>query len=258
MEKEVNSNYPERILQLEKLLDNKTRQLQEVTQELDDITFAISHDLKAPIRAIAGFSAILKEEQSSKLDDEGKRVIEVIENNALKLTGMLNDIISYSAISKKNLQWQPVNMNALAAEAIDVIMTAEEKTAFAIITDDLENCNADGKMMKQLWLNLVNIAALYAEKNICFKINIGCTADDSTVTYHIKACPAGQQKNEPGAGINMEANIMIHEQLESAGTGAAFIKRVLFKHGGNFWIQSKPLGGCSFFFRLPKNQPENL
>jgi len=245
------NNHEQRISQLEKLLESKIRQLAEVTQELDDLTFAISHDLKAPIRAIGGFSGILKEEQGEALNAEAKRLLAVIDKNAGKLTNMLNDIISYSAISKKNLVTRTVNMHQLASYSLETLLSTKEKDIFTITVKAPDTCNADESMMKQLWLNLLNMALLHAEKNSFFNIEISSGENEQQLTYSIKCNAAIVGDANADGGYNIAETINARESLEGGGTGAAFIKRVLFKHGGNFWIQSIPHRECIFNFSLP-------
>lgn len=241
----------QRIKQLEELLEYKTEQLNEVTRELDDLSFAVSHDLKAPVRAIAGFSAILKDEQADSLNSEGKRVLGVIEKNSVKLTDMLNEIVNCSAISKKSVQPQKINMLALLQGALGSLLSAKEKDIFKITVDNIEPCIADENMMKQLWLNLCNMVLLYAEKNSFFNIFIESTLQQQQIIYNIKTYKISAGIDNLNGVAELAKAIATRETLEGSGTGTAFIKRVLYKHGGNFWIQSVPAHECSFNFSIP-------
>jgi light-regulated signal transduction histidine kinase (bacteriophytochrome) len=234
-----------RTKQLEDLLENKTGQLAHVTRELDDLIFAISHDLKAPVRAIAGFSAILSEEYSESLDEEAKRLLAVVQKNAGTLTNMLNEIVTYSAISKKNIVHRPVNMHQLVNASFETLLSSKESNMFDINIDPLLSCSADESMMKQLWLNFLNMVLLHAEKNTCFKLQINSFEQDGQIVYCAKARKA-EKTEHADAQEHLNKTITNRENLEGNGTGAAFIKRVLFKHGGNFWIQAIP--GCEYIF----------
>jgi len=238
-----------RIAQLEQMLEAKTTQLKQVTQELDDISFAVSHDLKAPIRAIAGFAAILTEE-AGDLSSEGKRVVGVIERNAQKLSGMLNDIITYSSVSKKNVVITDVNMQQMMYEACNTVMPGQAKVNTSIINAGLQPCKADESMMKQLWINLLNMSLFYAEKNDYKYLHLSSEEKDKYITYTITINNA-QQYSDSLPGEIAIGDVPYRESIEGNGTAASYIKRVLFKHNGSFWIQALPGHSCTFNFNLP-------
>jgi len=244
--------YQQRIHQLESLLQSKTQQLEELVNELEDFSFSISHDLKAPLRAIAGFATILKEEQAERLDAEGNRVIGIIEANTKKLTDMINNLLTYSSVSKKQVNLSPVNMKALAMESLAALMDEEEKQNICAVVSNIPFCMADEKMIKHVWLNLLNYVLMSAFKNNYNHIEVGFEEDANTITYIISATlkkGISQQPTETPAKNNQQNS---HVQMEGGGAGSAFIKRVLFKHGGNFWIQATPYDGSAYYFSLPK------
>ncbi|HWB23855.1 MAG TPA: histidine kinase dimerization/phospho-acceptor domain-containing protein [Chitinophagaceae bacterium] len=240
-----------RIRQLEALLEDKTRQLDEVTRELDDFSFAVSHDLKAPVRALSGFSAILKEEQHDNLDDEGKRVVNVIEANARKLTSMIDEMVTHSSISKKDVVLRQVDMYNAARQSMLNLLTADEAKLFTVTVASLPVCTADEKMMQHVWLNVLNMALLYAGKNGHLSITVDFEEEGDRLTYFVKTVKTVMlpEEQEKLAGI-LKANI--HQHLEGHGAGSAFIKRALHKHTGNFWTQYIPGKESVFFFSLPK------
>lgn len=241
-------DYLLRIAQLEQLLEAKAIQLKQVTQELDDISFAVSHDLKAPIRAIAGFAAILVEE-AADLSTEGRRVIGVIERNTQKLSGMLNDIITYSSLSKKTTVIAKVNMQQMAHDALNTVMPGQVQANVSIDDAGLKPCMADESMMKQLWINLLHMCLFYADKNGFKYLHLTSDVKDNYITYTVTV------KNvQPYDGVMREMRIgdlPYRETVEGNGTAASYIKRVLFKHNGSFWIQSLPGHNCTFNFNLP-------
>lgn len=246
------NNEQQRIKQLEELLEAKTLQLREVTQELDDLSFAVSHDLKAPVRAIAGFVGILNEDEAERVSSEGKRVIGVIQKNTQKLSAMLNEIVAYSAISKKNISLQPVNMQRLVAEVSASIMSAKEQQVITFSTGGLLPCTADGNMIRQVLINLFNMALLYAEKNGFTQLLITSAIQDDQVVYclQVSNCVTGESAARRQLDA-LNSEMLRRESLEGNGTGAAFVKRVLFKHRGHFWIQAVPGHECSFNFSVP-------
>ncbi|HVX48806.1 MAG TPA: histidine kinase dimerization/phospho-acceptor domain-containing protein [Chitinophagaceae bacterium] len=239
-----------RIQQLETLLLEKTRQLDEVTRELDDFSFAVSHDLKAPVRALAGFSGILKEEQYDRLDDEGRRVTGIIENNARKLGEMIEAMVSHSGVSKKNIIYRDVDMKAMAETTLGMLLTVNEKAVLNINITALPTAFADENMIKQVWLNVFNMALLQAGENNYNSLLVEFEEDSEATTYCIKSTRIMQY--EAVAGNRQLINAGIRQHLEGHGTGSAFVKRVIFKHNGNFWVQTIPGSQCAFYFSLPK------
>lgn len=238
-----------RIAQLEQMLEAKNIQLKQITQELDDLSFAVSHDLKAPIRAIAGFTAILTEE-AGDLTGESKRLIGIIEKNAQKLSAMLNEIISYSSISKKSTVPRQLNMQQLASDAAKIVLPVQEQGNFSINVNNLLPCIADETMMKQLWINLLAICLLYAERNAFKVLDVTSECKDGVINY--TAAVSNTLQAESNAATGTVQNSPLHrESVEENGTAASYIKRVIFKHQGSFWISVLPGHGCTFNFCLP-------
>ena len=247
----VNDNERLRLQQLEELLEAKTMQLNAVTQELDDLSSSISHDLKAPVRAIAGFATILAEEEAGRLSGEGIRLIGIIQKNTKKLSGMIEEIVSYSSISKRKVLLTEVNMQEMVTSIQSSMMSASEQQLITVSVTGIHACRADANMIKQVWLNLFNMSLLYAEKNGFLQLNVTSEKQDDHIVYTLEVKNNALEATRPEKIDALNCEIINRESLEGNGTGAAFIKRAIFKHRGHFWIQAVPGVECTFNMSLP-------
>jgi signal transduction histidine kinase len=233
-------------------LEERTNELAATNKELESFSYSISHDMRAPLRAINGFSEILEQEYGETLDEEGNRLVSVIRTSALKLGDLIDDILDFSRLGRKELKKSPVNMS----ELIEVVKTEVEQTSYwsekvEWSVEELPKAEGDVSLLKQAMFNLIENAVKYSSTREQIKIEIGSLNDsDGQNVYFIK---------DNGIGFNMEYASKIfgvfqrlHSNQEFTGTGVglAIVKRIIHKHGGTIWVESKPEEGTTFYFKL--------
>ncbi len=244
--------YEKTIAHLETLLKNKNEQLAEVNNDLETLVHAVSHDLRAPLRAINGFTKMLKEDHNEQLDENGNRLVNVIEYNSKKMDVMIDDLLRFSRITKNEAVFNYVEMKTIVEQCIDELLTAENKARYSITVANLPGCCGDANMLKLVWLNLVDNAVKYSSKKSQPVIVIGFEEDEQTHTYFI---------SDKGVGFDMKYSEKLFEpferlhrddEFEGSGAGLAFVKRIILKHAGSVWVQSMPNQGSTFYFSIPK------
>lgn len=251
----------QRIADLNRQLEGKVEQVSEVNRELEAFSYSVSHDLRAPLRHVAGFADKLARHMGDSLDDRGRHYLDVISSSARRMSSLIDDLLVYSRLGRSALKLQAVDMQSLVEETRAVLDTgsavdAEESGRPAHRIEwriaPLPVVVADENMMRQLWLNLLGNAVKYSAHSEPAVIEVGYerTADgDHLFTVR-----------DNGVGFDMAyaAKLFgvfqrLHKASEYPGTGIglASVRRVLGRHGGRIWAESEPGKGATFHFILP-------
>jgi len=238
-------------ISLEKRIDELTRQLHIAHQDWEEFRHALSHDLKAPLRAVQGFSLILKEDYGNVLDEEANRIIDVIVANANKVKQQVEDLVNLSAMGAKQLNMQEVNMKLLVEECLNELLTKEQREGFEISIGAISDCKGDAVLLKEVWLQLLKNAIRYSSKKEKPSIEINYAKDATTHIYSVR---------DKGEGFDMEYSHKLfkifqrlhnYEEFDGAGTGLALVKRIVLRHGGSVWAEATPNKGSCFYFSIP-------
>lgn len=237
--------------ELEERIAERTAQLRAVNKDLEAFAYSVSHDLRTPLRGINGLTQILQENYFDKLDDEGVRLTERIRANSLKMTTLIEDLLSFSRTSISEVRRSNIDMNILVRNAIAEVGDKSTLSRAKIKLEKLPNINGDSALLKQVWINLISNAVKFSSLKENPTIEINGYQQDSKCYYEIK---------DNGAGFNMEyadklfaAFQRLHSEKEFQGTGAglAIVQRILHKHGGDIWANSVEGKGATFTFCLP-------
>lgn len=239
-------------------LQNSTRQLQATNKELEAFSYSVSHDLRAPLRAINGFVNILNEEYGNILDDEGKRICSIIHSNAVKMGQLIDDLLSFSRLIRSELNQSTIDMQSMVHSLITEFKSSKELNPNVISLHDLPQSKGDTNLIKQVWINLISNAIKYSSKTKNPKIIIGATQNNNETVYFIK---------DNGVGFNMSYSHKLFgvfqrlhgsNEFEGTGVGLAIVQRIITRHGGRVWAESEIDKGATFYFALPRNKIDNL
>jgi PAS domain S-box-containing protein len=245
----------EEIKELNKTLEQKvierTTQLQEVNKELETFSYSVSHDLKAPLRAIQGFSKNLYDEYYETIDDTGKRWLNFIKNNAQRMDELIRDILDLSRITRKEMVLQTVDMNALVESVFE-----EEKIHYSntinFSKDHLPPVFGDKTLLKLVWQNLIGNALKYSSKKDTIEIHISGSESETACSYSISDNGAGFDMKYADKLFGVFQRLHTLNEFEGNGVGLATVKRIIFKHGGNITVQSEVDKGTTFNITHPK------
>jgi len=238
-------------LMLEQRVAERTQQLESANQELETFAFSVSHDLRAPLRAIDGFSRILLEDYGDKIDAEGRRVIQVIRDSTVKMSRMIEDILAFSRVGRTEQLKAPVDMDALARTTINDLQALASGRKIEFVIGKLPPALADAAMMQRVWTNLIDNAIKYTGQKAAARIEIGATPAPGETVYYVR---------DNGAGFDMryvDKLFGVFQRLHGAefagtGVGLAIVKRIVTRHGGRVWAKGEPNAGASFYFALPQ------
>jgi PAS domain S-box-containing protein len=224
--------------------------LEATNKELESFSYSISHDLRVPLRAIDGFSRILLEDYSAKLDAEGQRVLNVVCDSTVKMAQLIDDILAFSGIGRGEMILARIDMDELVHVVLEELepVLAARKLTFDI--KPLASAQGDKAMIRRVWTNLIDNAVKFTALKSEAVIEVGSTAGQEETIYYVK---------DNGAGFDMQyANKLfgafqrLHgAEFAGAGIGLAIVKRIVARHGGRVWAEGKVNEGATFYFTLP-------
>lgn len=245
---EMNRNHT---AELEQRVSERTVQLQNVVKELEAFSYSVSHDLRAPLRAINGFATILFEDYNEKLNDEGKRVLNVIRENVNKMSNLINDMLNLSRVSRQDIKFSMIDMTIVVQNVIEELKSGfpEQRVRFHI--NSLPMAYGDSKMIVQVFVNLLSNAFKFTSKKDNALIEVNGWSEDNGYVYSIKDNGVGFDMQYAHKLFNIFQRLHSSDEFEGTGIGLAIIKRIIDKHGGRVWAEGKVNEGATFYFTLP-------
>lgn len=225
--------------------------IQTLDHELESFSYSISHDLRAPLRSIDGYSKILQEDYGAQLDDEGKRVLTVIMNNAKRMGVLIDDLLEFGRLGRKDLQPSDVNMTGIVNNVVYDLAAKHPDRKIDVRIGTLKTAFADPEMMRQVWINLLDNAFKFTGGQELAVIEVDSFSERGEWCYRVK---------DNGVGFDMKyapklfgVFQRLHKIQDFAGTGVglAIVKRIITRHGGRIWAESSLNAGAVFYFTIP-------
>lgn len=236
--------------ELEQKVINRTVQLEIANKELEAFSYSVSHDLRAPLRAINGYAKMVREDYEHTLDEEGKRLFNRIEDNAKKMGSLIDDLLEFSRMGRKEIQKSKVDMTALAELSLSEISSSVTHHADVKI-HNLHNINADPVMLKQVMVNLLSNAVKYSSKTEKPFIEVKSRIEEDEIIYTVTDNGVGFNNQYVGKLFGVFQRLHLQSEFEGTGVGLALVKRIVNKHGGRIWATGEPDKGATFSFSLP-------
>jgi signal transduction histidine kinase len=235
--------------QLEQSIQDRTIELEATNKELEAFSYSVSHDLRAPLRSIDGYSRVMLEDYGDKLDDEAKRLLNIIVRNAVRMGHLIDDLLAFSRIGKQNLTKVKLNMDSITAAVTDE-QKAQQGKAQINIKPMLE-VEGDSSMLKQVLTNLISNALKYSNKKERPEIEIGSYRENGNNVYYVKDNGAGFDMQYYDKLFGVFQRLHSGNEFEGTGVGLALVHRIVTKHGGMVWAEGKVDKGATFYFSLP-------
>jgi two-component system sensor histidine kinase/response regulator len=240
--------------ELEQRVRLRTAQLEAANKELEAFSYSVSHDLRAPLRAIDGFSRLVLEEYASKLDDEGKRLLAVIRGNTHKMGQLIDDLLAFSRLSRQQVIFAPVDLAALADTVFFELKNSEKGRKIELEIDALPAAFGDRSMLRQVLQNLLANAIKFTRPRSRARIELsGRTGKDENI-YQVKDNGVGFDTEYAHKLFGVFQRLHNSEEFEGTGVGLAIVQRIVLRHGGRVWAESKGGKGATFYFSLPAEQ----
>jgi PAS domain S-box-containing protein len=230
----------------------RTSQMEKANKELEAFSYSVSHDLRTPLRAVSGYSIMLKEDYEDKLDSEGNRILGNIVANARMMGQLIDDLLAFARLGKKELINSIIDMQLLTTRVVNELLQHEDKD-YDIRIGILPPVEGDSGMLKQVLMNLVSNAIKYSSKKERPIIEIGATDEETRIIYYVKDNGVGFDMAYAGKLFGVFQRLHSQEEFEGTGVGLALVKRIMDKHKGEVWGEGVEDSGAVFYFSLPKN-----
>lgn len=235
---------------LNKEMNTKISALQSLNSELESFTYSVSHDLRAPLRSINGFSKILQDEYGSSFDAEGKRLLKIVRDNAMKLGIFIDELLNFSKVGRKALNYKIVDFKKLVEDSIDLVEN-DIKSKDIFIINNLLPAYADEILMFEVWKNLINNAVKFSSKKETPLIEIGCEVNDKSIKYYVKDNGAGFNPAYSNKLFGVFQRLHSDSEFPGNGVGLALCAKIIKLHGGEITASSIPDEETIFSFTLP-------
>jgi len=242
--------------ELERRVAERTEQLEAANQELEAFAYSVSHDLRTPLRAVDGFSAALTEDFGPQLPPEAQRFVGLIRDGARRMATLIDDLLSFSRLSKVPLTKRAVNTGQLVSESLEDLRSQIGEREIDFCIQDLPECLGDPRLLKQVWVNLLSNAIKYTRPRQQAAIQVGCEKQSGEDVYFIRDNGAGFDMRYADKLFGVFQRLHSAAEFEGTGVGLANVQRIVRRHGGRVWADAEVDKGATFFFTLAKADSE--
>jgi signal transduction histidine kinase len=240
----------------DELLKQKNDELVKVINDLESFSYSVSHDLRAPLRAVSGYTRALEEDYANALDDDGKKLLHTILRNTSKMNDLIDDLLSFSKLDRKEITKSGIDMESFVRQILDEV-NANTNHRADIQMNPILPAWADPSLLNQVWINLLSNAIKYSSKKEKPVVEIGSQSQNSEIIYYVRDNGAGFDMNYASKLFGVFQRLHKSNEFEGTGIGLALVKRIVTKHGGRVWAEGQEGNGATFYFTLPNRVSEN-
>ena len=237
--------------ELEQRVIERTSQLESANRELEAFAYSVSHDLRAPLRAIDGFSRFVLEDYAEKLDDEGKRLLNIIRTNTQKMDELITDLLGLSRVGRTEMKLSRIDMTTLVKSMYNETVSPEVQPKFVFSVDPLPDAFGDVPLIRQVWANLISNAIKYTLPKEDRRVWVGSRTENGMNIYYMKDTGVGFDPAYTHKLFGLFQRLHGTEEFEGTGVGLSIVKRIINRHGGKVWAEGKVNEGATFWFSLP-------
>lgn len=235
---------------LERRVRERTAELEAANRELEAFSYSVSHDLRAPLRAISGFSQIVLEDHAAHLDAEAKDFLVEIRANTRRMGSLVDDLLTFSRLGRKPMNIQVVDTAALVRDCAREAVELGQNEEVELKIGDLPECEADPSLLRQVWVNLLSNAVKYTRGRHPAVVEVGSVERDDGTVYFVKDNGVGFDMQYASKLFGVFQRLHTTDQYEGTGIGLALAQRIVHRHGGRIWGEAEPGRGATFSFTL--------
>jgi PAS domain S-box-containing protein len=224
--------------------------LEAANKDLESFSYSVAHDLRAPLRAINGFTGILMEDYGASLDAEGQRVCAVIRENSIRMSRLIDDLLSFSRLGRAGIRFSSLDMEAIARSAFEELTSPEARARIDFSLGQLPPALGDPGLIREVWTNLLANAVKFSSKKERSEIAVSAETRDGEAVYSVRDNGAGFDMQYKDRLFGVFQRLHSLKEFEGTGVGLAIVQRIVSKHGGRVWAEGKPEGGAVFSFSL--------
>jgi PAS domain S-box-containing protein len=236
--------------ELEERVATRTAELEMANQELEAFSYSISHDLRAPLRAMSGFARILEKEFAGQLSREARQAIERIRDNAAKMGQLIDGLLDFSSLNWLPLTKVTVEPAVIVREVLKELQQGSGNRKVEVEVADLPVCEVDAKLLKQVYVNLLSNALKYTRERNPAVIKVDWRKERGQRVYFVQDNGAGFDMKYADKLFRVFQRLHRVDQFEGTGVGLAIVQRIIQRHGGNVWADGQVDKGATFYFTL--------
>jgi PAS domain S-box-containing protein len=236
--------------ELERRVAERTAQLEAANTELEAFSYSISHDLRAPLRAVDGFARILEDGYSSVVPQDAAHYLAIIRENARHMGDLIDGLLQFSRLSRQPVNRQRVDMAQIVAQVLESFQPELQGRSIQFVIGPLPDCQGDPLLLRQVWLNLIGNAVKFTSRREAALIQIGSMRKDRENIYFIRDNGIGFDVKYADKLFGVFQRLHHTDDFEGTGVGLAIIQRIIHRHGGRIWAEAKPDAGATFYFAL--------
>jgi PAS domain S-box-containing protein len=242
----------EEIQKLNEDLERHARKLEAANKELEAFSYSVSHDLRAPLRAIDGFSRMFMEDNQDKLDAEGSRLINVIRNNTQKMAALIDDLLTFSRLGRRQVEPSSIDMTRLAEAVFQDLRINDAPRDIELKVNPLPPVIGDPTMVRQILVNLLSNAIKFTAPRKTAIIEVSSWVENGNNIYSIKDNGVGFDMQYANKLFGVFQRLHSTDEFDGTGVGLAIVNRIVSRHGGRVWAEANVDQGATFYFALPR------
>ena len=240
--------------QAEEALNQQSAKLEAANKELESFAYSVSHDLRAPLRAIDGFSRMLLRKTADKLSEDEKRQFEVIRENTQRMGQLIDDLLAFSRMGRQSMFLSDIDMHEIAKHVWEELFTINPGRRMTLKMDTLLVAFGDASLIRQVLANLLSNAVKFTRRREEALIEIGGKTGDSETVYFVRDNGAGFDMKYHEKLFGVFQRLHNNDEYEGSGVGLAIVQRIIHRHGGRVWGEGEVESGATFYFSLPIRQ----
>lgn len=243
-------------VELEQRVTDRTAELEAANKELESFSYSVSHDLRAPLRAVDGFSRLLWEDHAAALDEEARRKLDIVRSEASRMGLLIDDLLAFSRLGRKEIQRVDLDMRNLAQDMFGRLHEQHQGPKAEFRLGTLPRALGDRVLLEQVWANFLSNALKFSAKREKPFIEVGAVSDEKEHIYFVRDNGAGFDPRYRAKLFGVFQRLHNANEFAGTGVGLALVQRIVNRHGGRVWADGKPDEGATFYFTLPKEQPD--
>jgi light-regulated signal transduction histidine kinase (bacteriophytochrome) len=236
--------------ELEERVRQRTAELERANRELESFSYSVSHDLRAPVRAIEGFARILEEEAGDRLEPAARKYLATIRDNGRRMGVLIESLLEFSRLGRRALNLSDTDMAALAKDVFEELSGGMAKVP-ELVLGPMPRARCDRALMRQVWTNLLSSAIKFSGKTEAPRLATGGTSGAGENVYYVKDNGAGFDMRYYEKMFGVFQRLHGEHEFSGTGVGLALVQRIVERHGGRVWAEGKVGEGATFYFSLP-------
>ena len=240
--------------ELERRVAERTTQLEAANKELEAFSYSVSHDLRAPLRAVVGFSKLLVEDHGPHIDEEARRKLDVIQSEAQRMGVLIDDLLAFSRLGRKAMTVGDLDMTGLAKSTYEGLNGQHGGPRAELRLGSLPRAKGDRALLTQVWANLLSNALKFSSKREQPLIEVSAISDEKEHIFFVRDNGAGFDPRYHAKLFGVFQRLHSSSEFPGTGVGLALVQRIVTRHGGRVWADSKPNEGATFYFTLPREE----